>query len=440
MPILNRLRHAWNAFASLESRNDYSYDGPLTYGPIRPDRHRMTIGNERSIISSIYTRLGIDAAGIDILHVRQDPEKRYIGDVDSGLNACLTVEANTDQAARAFRQDIIMTLFEKGVAAIVPIETTSDPNFTGSFEIKTMRVGQIVAWSPQTVRIELYDERDGNRKQITVNKKLVGIVENPLSQVMNEPNSTLQRLIRKLSLLDSMDEQVNSGKLDMIIQLPYVVKSDARRADAERRRKEVESQLRGSQYGIAYLDGTEKVTQLNRPIENTLLKTVEYLTAKLYTELGLTPSVMDGTADEPTMKNYYNRTIEPVVAAIVEELRRKFLTKTARSQGQSVMAFRDPFKMVPISDLAEIADKLTRNEVVTSNEMRGFMGIKPSKDPKADQLINSNMPQPGAAQPALENVVDGEVVDDPVPSSNVGQVKIRELQAGSGGASNTTTK
>ena len=413
MPIFDRIKHAWNAFAGIEARNDYSYDsGPVNFGGVRPDRSRMIFGTEQTIISSIYNRLALDAVAIDILHVRTDPDKRYVGDVDSGLNNCLTIEANIDQAAAAFRQDVVMTMFDKGVVAMVPIDTTVNPNASGSFDIKTMRVGHVVGWQPQKVRVEVYNEKTGRRQQITVDKKYVGIVENPLYAVMNEPNSTLKRLIRKLALLDSMDEQVSSGKLDMIIQLPYVVKSQARRDDANRRRTEIENQLRGSQYGIAYTDGTEKITQLNRPVENNLLKTVEYLTALLYSQLGLTPEVMNGTADEATMKNYYNRTIEPIVNALVQEMKRKFITKTARSQLQSIMAFRDPFKMVPISDLAEIADSLSRNEIVTANEVRQFMGIKPAKDPKADQLLNSNMPQGAAGElpPSNLKTIDGEVV------------------------------
>lgn len=424
MPIADRLKHAWNAFIGLEARNDFSFThGPMTYGASRPERVRTFFGNERSIISSIYNRLALDSAGIDILHVRTDEEKRYIGDIDSGLNNCLTVEANIDQAARNFRQDVVMTMFDKGAVAIVPVDTTVDPNASGSFDIKTMRVGHVVGWQPQHIRVEVYDERDGRRKEVTLDKKYVAVVENPLYTVMNEPNSTLQRLIRKLNLLDVMDEQVSSGKLDMIIQLPYVIKSDARRADADRRRTEIESQLRGSKYGIAYTDGTEKITQLNRPVENNLLKQVEWLTNKLYTELGLTPEVMNGTADEATMKNYFNRTIEPIIEALVEEMKRKFITKTARAQRQSIMAFRDPFKMVPISDLAEIADKLSRNEIVTANEMRQFMGIKPAKDPKADQLINSNMPQQGQLGPSNVPTIEGEVVDN--PSDEDGDVAVQ---------------
>lgn len=440
MTIIDRLKHAWNAFAGLEARNDFTFShGPMTYGS-RPDRSRMLFGNERSIISSIYTRLGIDCAAIDILHVRLDEEKRYLEDVDSGLNNCLTVEANIDQAARAFRQDIVMTMFDRGTIAIVPVDTTINPNASGSFDIKTMRVGHIVAWQPQHVRVELWNEKEGRRQEVTLEKKFVAIVENPLYSVMNEPNSTLQRLIRKLNLLDNMDEQASSGKLDMIIQLPYVVKSEARRAEADRRRTEIEQQLRGSKYGIAYTDGTEKITQLNRPVENNLLKQVEYLTNMLYTQLGLTPEVMNGTADEAAMNNYHDRTIEPIVQAVVEAMKRTFLTKTARSQRQTIMAFRDPFKLVPISDLAEIADKLSRNEIITPNEMRQFMGIKPAKDPKADMLQNSNMPQPNGAPVATSTStepIEGEIVVKELTRS---PASLPVRNSGSVGASTSSNK
>lgn len=420
MGFTDRLKHAWNAFANWGNTDNpiHTIDyGGMSFGS-RPDRTRPIFGNEKTIISSIYTRLGIDAAGIDILHVKLDGDKRYIADVDSGLNNCLTVEANIDQAARMFRQDAYMTMLEQGTVAIVPVDTTIDPNMSGGFDIKTMRIGRITGWHPQHVRVEAYDERDGRKKEVVLDKKFVAIAENPLYTVMNEVNSTLRRLVRKLQLLDSMDEQVSSGKLDMIIQLPYVIRSDQRKKDAERRRSEIEDQLRGSKYGIAYTDGTEKITQLNRPVENNLLKQVEWLTGQLYAELGLTPEVMNGTADEATMKNYYNRTTEPIVQAVVEAMKRTFLTKTARTQGQSIMAFRDPFKLVPVKDLAEIADKFTRNEILTSNELRQFMGIKPSTDPKADQLINSNMPQPtpptsdNALPPSNVPTIDGEVVDN----------------------------
>jgi hypothetical protein len=352
------------------------------------------LSNERSIISSIYARMSIDIAAADIRHARVDDDKRYVEDIVSGLNECLTVEANIDQAARAFRQDVVLTLFDRGVAAIVPVDTTINPATSGGFDIRTLRVGHVVQWYPRHVRVDVYNEQIGRREEVTLEKKFVAIVENPLFAVMNEPNSTLQRLITKLNMLDAIDKQSSSGKLDLIIQLPYVVKSDARRQQAEQRRKDVEFQLKGSQYGIAYTDGTEKVTQLNRPAENNLLKQVEYLVEMLYGQLGITAEVMNGTANEATMLNYYNRTVEPVLAAITEAMKRTFLTKTARTQGQSILFFRDPFKFVPVEQIAEIADKFTRNEIVSGNEIRGFMGIRPSKDPKADELRNSNMPQP----------------------------------------------
>jgi hypothetical protein len=388
------LRHAWNVFSNQNQRDRiraYESYGP-SYGR-KPDALRLRLPTERSMISSIYTRLGIDVATVDMRHVRTDDQKRYLEDIDSGLNNCLTVEANIDQAARAFRQDIAMTLFDKGVAALVPVDTSLNPEQTGGFDILTIRVGEIVAWFPQHVRVSLYNEAIAQRQEITLLKSAIAIVENPLYSVMNEPNSTLQRLIHKLNLLDAIDEQSASGKLDLIIQLPYVIKSETRRQQAEQRRADIEFQLKGSQYGIAYTDGTEKITQLNRPAENNLMTQIEYLTAMLYGQLGLTEEVMNGTADEKAMLNYWNRTIEPILTAIVEAMRRSFLTKTARTQKQSVMFFRDPFRLVPIENIAEIADKFTRNEIMTSNEMRQVVGMAPHPDPKADQLLNSNMPQ-----------------------------------------------
>lgn len=408
--LTSRIKHAWNAFLNQDPETRIqSYSGAVTYGG-RPDRIRFSGSNERSIISSIYTRIGIDVAAIDIRHVRLDEADRYLEDIHSGLNRCLTLEANIDQGARAFRQDIATTLVEKGVAAIVPVDTTINPSLSGSFDIKTMRVGEVAAWMPQHVRISLYNEAIGRREEITLEKKFVAIVENPLYAVMNEPNSTLQRLIRKLNLLDAVDEQSSSGKLDLIIQLPYVIKSDARRQQAEQRRRDIEFQLKGSQYGIAYTDGTEKVTQLNRPSENNLLAQIEYLTGMLYGQLGLTEGVMNGTADEKTMLNYENRTLEPLVTAVIESMRRTFLTNTARTQRQSILYFRNPFKLVPVENIAEIADKFTRNEIVSSNEMRQVIGFKPSKDPKADELLNSNMPQ-SEMKPAPSG-------SGPTPSSN----------------------
>lgn len=392
--IGSRIKHAWNAFVNQDpTAHTQAYDGAYSYGG-RPDRTRISWSNERSIISSIFVRLAMDVASVDMRHVRLDKDGRYKEDIDSGLNNCLTLEANMDQAARAFRQDIAMTLFDSGVAAIVPVDTTLDPAVTGGFDILSMRVGEIVGWMPKHVRVRLYNEVRGSREELVLEKKYVAIIENPLYGIMNEPNSTLQRLIRKLNLLDAIDEQSASGKLDLIIQLPYTIKSETKRQQAEQRRKDIEFQLKGSQYGIAYTDGTEKVTQLNRPAENNLMNQIEYLVKMLYDQLGLTAEIMNGTADEKAMRNYYNRTVEPILDAIVEAMRRSFLTKTARSQKQWILYFQDPFKLVPILDIAEIADKLSRNEVATSNELRQAMGFKPHNDPKADQLVNSNMPQP----------------------------------------------
>lgn len=388
-----KLKHAWNAFNGRADELPKSEQGVAMTYSYRPDRTRLYISNERSIISSVYTRLSIDVAANPIRHVRVDENDRYLEEIDSGLNYCLTEEANIDQGARAFRQDVAMTLFDKGVAAIVPVETSMNPNLTSSFEIHNMRVGEIIAWHPQHIQVSVYNEKRGKREDIYVAKKHVAIVENPLYAVMNEPNSTLQRLIRKLNLLDSSDEQAASGKLDLIVQLPYTVKSEARRQQAMQRREDIEFQLRGSQYGIAYVDATEKITQLNRPAENNLLKQVEYLTGMLYSQLGLTEEVMNGTADEKAMLNYSNRTIKPVLEAVTEAMHRAFLTKTARTQKQKVMYFTDPFSLVPVGEMAEIADKFTRNEILTSNEVRQILGIKPADDPKADELRNSNMPQ-----------------------------------------------
>jgi putative sterol carrier protein len=399
------LKHSWNIFTNTDERRVFSQYGDPSFGG-RPDRVRLRVPNERSLISSIYTRLSIDVASIDMRHVRVDDEKRYVEDIDSGLNNCLTVEANLDQAARAFRQDIAMTLFDRGVAALVPVDTTINPELSGGFDILTLRVGEVVGWYPQHVRLSLYNEAKGRREEVVLKKTAVAIVENPLYAVMNEPNSTLQRLLHKLNLLDAIDEQSASGKLDIIIQLPYVIKSEARRQQAEQRRADIEFQLKGSQYGIAYTDGTEKITQLNRPAENNLLAQVEYLTDMLYGQLGLTDEIMKGTADEKAMLNYWNRTIEPILTAIVESMRRTFLTKTARTQKQTVLFFRDPFRLVPVENIAEIADKFTRNEILTSNEIRQVVGIKPHSDPKADQLVNSNMP-------TADPTTNGHVKEDP---------------------------
>jgi hypothetical protein len=397
MAIKDRLRHAWNAFVNLDERNPFQTSG-TAYGT-RPDRTRLRFANERSIISAIYNRIAIDVADLMIKHVRLDDQGRFSEEIKSALNNCLTIEANVDQAARAFRQDMVLTLFDEGTIAVVPVDTTLNPNVSGSFDIQTMRVGRITKWEPDRVGVSLYNEQIGRREDINVGKDFTAIVENPLYTVMNEPNSTLQRLIRKLNLLDAVDEQSSSGKLDMIIQLPYVIKSESRRAQAEQRRKDIEFQLKGSQYGIAYTDGTEKITQLNRPSENNLLKQVEYLTELLYSQLGITKEVMDGTATPAVMQNYYNRTIKPIMQAITEAMRRTFLTKTARSQGQSIDFYRDPFANIPVDQLAEIADKFTRNEILSSNEIRQGIGFVPAKDKKADQLRNSNMPDDKLGNP-----------------------------------------
>jgi hypothetical protein len=390
----NRIKHAWNAFTNDKvSRNMTYLDTGGSYG-LRPDRVRLNLSNERSIISSIYTRIGIDISSVDIRHVRLDENNRYLSSINSGLNDCLSLEANIDQSAQAFKQDVAMSLLDKGIVAIVPVETSLNPLNTASYDIKSLRVGEILTWYPKHVQVRVYNDLNGKKEDITLPKSLVCIIENPLYAVMNEPNSTLQRLIRKLNLLDAIDEQSSSGKLDLIIQLPYVIKSEARRLQAESRRKDIEEQLKGSQYGIAYTDGTEKITQLNRPAENNMLAQVEYLTNMLYGQLGLTAEVIAGTADEKTMLNYHSRTIKPLLIAITQGMKRTFLSKTARSQMQSIEFFRDPFELVPVGSIADIADKFTRNEILSSNEIRSILGFKPSSDPKADQLINSNIPEP----------------------------------------------
>ena len=391
MGIRDRLQHAWNAFTNRDPTSDFRDYGHTYYR--RPDRVRFTSGNERSIVTSIYNRIAMDAAAIEIKHVDLDEDERYIKTRDSGLNNCLSLEANIDQTGRAFMQDVYMSMLDEGCVAIVPVDTTLDPKNTGSYDILSMRTGKIIEWHPTSVKVQVYNERIGEKQEVILPKKNVGIVENPLYAVINEKNSTMQRLVRKLNLLDAIDEQSGSGKLDLIIQLPYAIKSDARQKQADARRDKITDQLKGP-YGIAYIDSTEHVTQLNRPIENNLMKQIEYLTSMLYSQLGITQSILDGTADDKTMLNYYSRTIEPVVAAVVDEMKRKFLTKTARSQRQSIMFFRNPFKLVPVNDIAEIADKFTRNEIMTSNEIRQVVGMKPSSDPKADQLINSNLNQP----------------------------------------------
>ena len=391
--LSSRFKNAWNVLiGNRDPTMQYNQIGPgYSY---RPDRPRMTRGNERSSVTSIYNRIALDASSIQIQHCKLDENGRYLSIVNSKLNSCLNLEANMDQTGRAFIQDVVMSMLDEGCVAMVPIETTLDPKKTDSYDILSMRTGKILEWYPEHVRVRIYNDRTGNKEEIVLPKKTVGIIENPLFAVINEPNSTMQRLIRKLVLLDAIDEQSGSGKLDLIIQLPYVIKSEARRQQAEARRKDIEMQLAGSKYGIAYTDGTERVTQLNRPVENNLMKQIEYLTNTLYGQLGITQAILDGSADDKTMLNYYSRTIEPIVSAIADELKRKFLTKTARSQNQSILFFRDPFKLVPVNDIAEIADKFTRNEIMTSNEIRQVVGLKPSDDPKADKLINSNLNQP----------------------------------------------
>lgn len=384
-----RLKHAWNAFFNRDPTMIYpGYSGGYSY---KPDRPRLSRGNERSIATAVYNRIAMDAASISIQHVRLDENNRFIETIQSGLNNCLTLSANVDQTGRAFIQDAVLTMLDEGCVALVPVDTTVNPNLTGSYDIETIRTGKIVEWFPKHVRVSVYNEEKGKREDIIVPKSTVAIVENPLYAVVNEPSSTMQRLIRKLVLLDAIDEQSGSGKLDLIIQLPYVIKTPARKAQAEERRKDIEMQLSGSKYGIAYTDGTEHITQLNRPVENNLMKQIEFLTSMLYSQLGITQTILDGTADEKTMLNYYNRTIEPIVSAIIDEMKRKFLTKTARSQLQSIMMFRDPFKLVPVTEIATIADTFTRNEIMSSNEVRQIIGMKPSNDPKADELRNKNL-------------------------------------------------
>ena len=392
MGFMDRIQRGWNAFRNRDPTTEYRDTG-LGYA-YRPDRVRFTRGNERSIVTSVYNRIALDVAAINIQHVQLDDNNRFTSVVESGLNSCLNLEANIDQTGRAFVQDIVMSMFDEGCVAVVPVDTTQDPEITDSYDILSMRTGKILEWKPRHVKVRVYNDRTGMKEDILLPKKQVAIIENPLYAVINEPNSTMQRLIRKLCLLDAVDEQSSSGKLDLIIQLPYVVKTEARRQQANDRRKQIEEQLTGSKYGIAYTDGTERITQLNRPVENNLMKQIEYLTSMLYSQLGITQAILDGTADDKTMLNYYSRTIEPIISAIVDEMKRKFLTKTARSQKKSIMFFRDPFKLVPVNDIAEIADKFTRNEILSSNEIRQIVGIKPSKDPKADELRNKNLSEP----------------------------------------------
>ena len=401
MNFTDRLAHAWNAFNGRDPTPNRFYTSTSSY---RPDRMRFSRGNERSIITAVYNRIAIDAASITIQHIQTDKEGRFSEVRNSGLNDCLTLSANTDQTGRAFIQDLVQSMFDEGCVAGVPIDTDDAPDgensIPGSFDVESIRTGKIIDWMPQHVRLSVYNEQIGRKDEIVLPKKVVAIIENPFYSVMNEPNSTVQRLIRKLNLLDAIDEQSGSGKLDLIIQLPYVIRSDSRRADANRRRKEIEDQLSNGKYGIAYTDGTEKITQLNRAVDNNLMSQIEYLVSMMYSQLGITQSIMDGTADEATMLNYYNRTIEPIVSAIVDEMKRKFLTKTARTQGQSIFFYRDPFKLVPVSQVAEIADKFTRNEIMSPNEVRQVIGMKPSKDPASDELRNRNLSE---AKTDMEN-------------------------------------
>ena len=390
MKFTDRIKHGWNAFLNRDPTYNYRDLGGPSYG-YRPDRMRFTRGNERSIVTSVYNRIALDAASIDIMHVQLDKDDRFESVRDSALNDCLTRNANIDQTGRAFIQDVVMSMLDEGCVAIVPVDTTFNPDVTNSYDINTMRTAKIVEWYPAHVKVNLYNDRTGRKEDLILPKKTVAIIENPLYAVINEPNSTMQRLIRKLNLLDVIDEQSGSGKLDLIIQLPYVIKTDARRQQAEQRRKDIEMQLSGSKYGIAYTDGTERITQLNRSVDNNLMKQIEYLTSMLYSQLGITQAILDGSADDKTMLNYYNRTIEPIVSAIVDEIQRKFLTKTAITQKQAILYFRDPFRLVPVNEIAEIADKFTRNEIMTSNEIRQIVGMKPSKDPNADELRNKNL-------------------------------------------------
>lgn len=406
MSFGSRLKHAWNAFTGNVQMNYRDLGMSHSY---RADRPRMSRGNERSIVTSVYNRIALDVAALNVQHVRLDENGRFLSVIDDGLNNCLTLEANVDQTARSFVQDVVISMFDEGSVAIVPVDTTTDPNVSGSYDIQSLRVGQILDWYPQHIRARVYNEQTGRKEDIVVPKSAVAIIENPLYAVINEPNSTMQRLIRKLNLLDVIDEQSGSGKLDLIIQLPYVIKTEARRQQAENRRKDIENQLSGSKYGIAYTDGTEHITQLNRSVNNNLMSQIEYLTSMLYSQLGITQSILDGTADEKTMLNYNNRTIEPIISAIVDEMKRKFLTKTARSQHQSISFFRDPFKLVPVNDIAEIADKFTRNEIMTSNEIRQVVGMKPSDDPRADELRNKNLSAPSGSNQQSEEMPIAEV-------------------------------
>ena len=404
----SRLKRAWNSFFNKDPTVTFNEVGPgIGY---RPDRNRLTKGIERTIVTSVINRISMDVAAVEIFHVRLDDNERYLEKIDSGLNNCLSIEANTDQTGREFIQDIALSMMDEGVIAIVPVDLDKDPRNSESYDILSMRVGKIVEWYPQYVKVKVYNERTGQKEEILMSKNRVGIVTNPLYAIMNEPNSTMQRLIRKLSLLDNVDDTTASGKLDLIIQLPYIIKTEARRKQAEQRRNDIEKQLSGSKYGIAYTDGTEKIVQLNRSLENNLMSQIEYLTSMLFSQLGITQAILDGTADESTMLNYYSRVIEPILSAITDEMKRKFLSKTARSQKQSIEFFRDPFKLVPVSQIAEIADKFTRNEIMTSNEIRQIVGMKPSDDPRADELRNKNLSEPNSGED--EKIDEQMYIDD----------------------------
>lgn len=389
MALMDRLKHAWNIFKNKDPTQVNWNIGP-SYG-YRPDRMRYTRGNERSIVTAVYNRIAMDVAAVNLKHIRLDENDRYKETIDSGLNNCLSIEANLDQTGRAFIQDLVASMLDEGCVAAVPTDADDEPEDSGNFKVYTLRTGKILEWYPRHVKVEVYNEQEGQRQQIIIPKSTVPLIENPMYSVMNEPNSIYQRLVRKLTLLDVVDEQTSSGKLDLVIQLPYIIKTEARRVQAEKRRRDIEKQLSEGRYGIAYTDGTERITQLNRPVENNLMKQIEYLTSMFFSQLGITQSILDGTADEKTMLNYYNRTIEPILSAIADEMKRKFLTPTARSQKQTIAYFRDPFKLVPVNDIAEIADKFTRNEIMTSNEIRQVIGMKPSSDPNADVLRNKNL-------------------------------------------------
>ena len=425
--IGSRLKHAWNAFFNKDP-TPVRWDAGSAYA-YRPDRPRLTRGNERSIVTAVYNRIALDVSALKMRHCRLDENERYIEDVESKLNRCLSIAANIDQTSRAFMQDIVMSMLDEGCVAVIPVDTTFNPSTTGAYDILTMRTGKILEWYPSAIKVRVYNEKTGEKEDIIVPKTMAAIIENPLYAVMNEPNSTLQRLIRKLNLLDAIDEQSGAGKLDLIIQLPYIIKTEARRQQAETRRKDIEMQLSGSKYGIAYTDGTERITQLNRPLENNLMKQIEYLTSMLFSQLGITQSILDGTADEKTMLNYNNRTVEPIVSAIVDEMKRKFLTKTAISQRQSIKYFMDPFKLVPINNIADIADKFTRNEILSSNEVRQIIGIKPSDDPKADKLINKNIAQPNEEESSVEGEAGYEETDGAY-EPNIMDLNVSDLQNG----------